>query len=176
MTKDEFSRCVAMLEVYWPHGNAKWTVQAIELWEGLLLDLDPVPVAAAIQALAIEGRDWPPPPGLIRRRAVELADPIPQASEAWLEVCTWIRKVGSYRDQDGYKPVVWSHPLIGHVADTLGWTNLCQSENPVADRAHFFRLWEQSAQRHRADEALPEATRRALNAQRIQMPNLAFER
>lgn len=176
MTRDEFSRCVAMLEVYWPHGNAKWTVEAIELWEGLLLDLDAVSVAAAIQALAIDGRDWPPPPGLIRNRAIALANPLPGASEAWLEVCTWIRKVGSYRGFRGFDEVVWSHPLVGHVADTLGWDNLCQSENPMADRAHFFKLWEQTCERQRADAALPERTRRALDARRIHLPNLAFER
>ena len=36
----------------------------------------------------------------------------------------------------------YSHPLIERAVDVMGYRNLCESDNAVADRAHFFRVYE----------------------------------
>jgi hypothetical protein len=180
VNRDEFSRCVALIRAYWPHGTATWTAAAIEAWESLLLDLDAAAAAAAIQVLAAEGREWPPPPGVVRQRASELVSPIPTGGEAWAEVCGQVRRVGSLRGMSSWpsgEPIepVWSHPLIGEVADHCGWDALCASTNEMADRAHFLRLWEQASARERTGQALPPAARAALAARGIQLPHLTLK-
>lgn len=177
MTRDEFSRCIALVGHYWPHGTNTWTADVLEAWESLLLDLDPYATAAAIQVLATEGREWPPPPGVVRRKAHDLTDPLPSADEAWGEIRDQIRRVGStrgtldYRTGDVIQPA-WSHPLIGQTADRLGWDQLCRSENEMADRAHFLRIWADTSTRQRTLTALPPATRTALAARGVALPDL----
>jgi hypothetical protein len=179
VTRDEFSRCVALIRAYWPHGTGTWTTEAVEAWESLLLDLDARQVAAAIQVLATEGREWPPPPGVVRQRACDLVSPLPSADEAWGEIRVQLARVGSSRGtQDWSSGVtvepVWSHPLIGVVADRFGWDALCQSSNEMADRAHFLRVWEQVSGRERSAAALPPAARQALAAHGVEFPRLAL--
>ena len=183
MTLDEFSRCIALVDAYWPHGTRAWTPEALQAWESLLLDLEAVHVAAAIQALAADGREWPPPPGAVRRRCLDLVSGLPSGDEAWGEIVEQIRKVGILRGQtitsngrSWTAQLEWSHPLIGEVADHLGWAELCASENQVADRAHFLRMWSDACQKRRTLEQLPPAAREALAARGIALPDLRSAR
>lgn len=172
VTRDEFSRCITLIRRYWPHGTASWSAEVFETWESLLLDLDHIATAAAIQTLATEGREWPPPPGVVRKKVCDLVNPLPSADQAWGEVREQIRRVGSTRGMAGAPEVVWSHPLVGQVADRMGWQELCMSTNEMADRAHFLKMWETASSRERTATALPPATRQALEARGIALPNL----
>lgn len=169
MTKGEFSRCIELVRRNWPHSAKVWTAEDFEAWEALLLDLDVRQVIAAIQALATDGREFAPPPGLIRRRAIELVAPIPDADQAWLEVRKQIQIVGSLRGQVRFMfgeewPIEceWSDPLIGEVADAMGWDALCQSENEMADRAHFIKMFHAAHERRRGGEHMPPAAKQLL--------------
>ena len=72
--------------------------------------------------------------------AAEEIDPrsekLPTAAEAWEEAEQQICSAGIY------KPPVFSCDLVRRVARSIGWLQLCSSENPAADRAHFLRLYE----------------------------------
>jgi len=68
---------------------------------------------------------------------------VPTAFEAWGEVCNVIARCGQYyRYQIGGTLPEYSHPLIERAVDVMGYRNLCESDNAVADRAHFFRVYE----------------------------------
>jgi len=174
MTRDEFAGCLRLIKAYWPHAGRDWTPEHLQAWESLLLDLELPVVLAAIQALAADGREWPPPPGLIRQRVVALTNPIPDGDQAWAEVQQQIRRVGSLR-RYGEEPT-WSHPLIGRIADTLGWDQLCMSENQMADRAHFLRMWTEAVNRTGTADALPPAARQVLAGRGIEIPDLSINR
>jgi hypothetical protein len=181
VTRDDFSRCLGLVNLYWPHGVTSWTAEALNAWESLLIDLDAVQVAAAIQAIAGDGDRWPPPPGLIRKRTLDLIGGLPNADQAWHEVTVQIARVGSCRGMLDYatntrRGPVWSHPLVGQVVDALGWDNLCQSETVMADRAHFLRMWDQASERQRTLEQLPPAARAALAGRGLALPNLSADR
>lgn len=180
MTQDEFSRCLALIRAYWPHGTGSWTADAIEAWESLLLDLDAATVAAAVQVLATEGREWPPPPGVVRQRACALVSRLPTGEQAWGEIREQLRRVGSTRGmRNGSGETIqpaWSHPLVGVVADRMGWDALCMSTNELGDRAHFLKMWEQASERERTAETLPPAARNALAAHGIELPSLSLSR
>ena len=68
---------------------------------------------------------------------------IPSAFEAWEEVQEQISKCGDYyRYQIAAQVPEYSNPIIAKAVDVMGYRVLCESENIVADRAHFFRVYE----------------------------------
>jgi hypothetical protein len=98
----------------------------------------------------------------------------PNAAEAWGDVMAEVRRVGSYRQP------VFSDELVARAVEIIGWRELCLSENGVADRAHFFRVYEQLVRREAEEERLlPEARRlRALTAEmagRMRLPGAATD-
>lgn len=159
MKKDEYARISAELNLLWP--SSKWEVGTIRAGENLLLDLDPEPVMAAVRALAAEGERFAPNPGQLRRRAIELVGPrIPSPDQALAEVYQQISAIGSYGTP------TWSHPAIGAGVDALGgWRYLCASEEPMADRAHFLKVYGNIETRYTAESLMPPSVAELLSNQ-----------
>ena len=63
---------------------------------------------------------------------------VPIAEEAWMQVVKWFN--------DGPRPI---EPLIHEVVDSMGEFQLRRSENLVADRAHFLKLYSALRERER---------------------------
>lgn len=181
MNQTEYATIIRRIKDMWPHGTKDWTADTLKSWEPLLQDLDPMHTVAAILAIASEGAKWPPAAGEVRRMALELASPMPTADAAWSEVTGWIAKIGTRRHTmdfatgDICEPV-WSDPLIGRIADSIGWDQLCASENVMADRAHFLRMWAEAVTRQRAVDHLPPVAAAALAARGVPMLNLSADR
>jgi hypothetical protein len=76
----------------------------------------------------------------IREACIDIqtgAREFPTAYEAWDQVCTAIRRYGFYRGGEALNSLE-TNPLIWKSIDSIGgWRMLCQSDNPVADRARF---------------------------------------
>lgn len=73
---------------------------------------------------------------------------IPSAFEAWKEVQDQIAICGDYwRYSINEKKPEYTHPLIEKAVSIMGYKQLCESDNVVADRAHFFRVYESLYQR-----------------------------
>lgn len=180
MTRGDMEACVQMLRRYWPHARPP-SPDDLVAWELLWLDLDAAVAAAAILAVAEEGGRWPPTPGEVRRRTLDLERPIPAAEEAWGEVQTQIARVGSLRGMLDYgsgerlEPV-WSHSLVGETVDRIGWQALCESTTVMADRAHFLRVWSDAAARSRTAEHLAPAARALLESRGVRLPSLLADR
>ena len=183
MNQEEFSHCLAALEACWPNTVRPWSPGTVQTWEGLWMDLDVAAVLVAIQALATDGREFPPPPGLVRQQVIQLKMDLPTADEAWGEVRKQIAAVGSLRGtvrwqgkQDILIEPRWSNPLIGRVADNFGWDELCQSENPDATRAHFMQMWREAVGRQRSEQARTPMAAALLSQTGIALPNLSADR
>jgi len=69
---------------------------------------------------------------------------LPSAAEAWQEVTRQIWQSGYYG-----KPQ-FQNPLVAQIVTAMGWRELCTSENQIADRAHFMRMYDELAQRAQA--------------------------
>lgn len=68
---------------------------------------------------------------------MERASGVPNAYDAWHEVCRAISTHGHYHLPE------FSHPLVKKAVDACGgWKTLCMSENQIADRARFFQVYE----------------------------------
>lgn len=107
----------------------------------LLGDLDSSIFWMALKSCCAEARQFAPSAGEIRAKAAELAgraSGLPDAVEAWGAVMDYLR---SRRVSPAFE-----HPVTQKVVQAMGGTTvLGLSENNVADRAHFMRMYEQSA-------------------------------
>ena len=86
---------------------------------------------------------------------------IPLAAEEWGRV-----ELAKRREGRSWKPQ-FKNPLTQKAVLILGWSNLCLSDNPVADRAHFIKIYDQLVERGRRDNALLPHARQMLEQSTI---------
>lgn len=148
-TLEEVVRIVGVLKLAYPNFGARLSedewVALPRVWHRLLRDV-PFDLldAAAMHYVASSGSAFPPSIAELREAAYKLVsmDKL-SAEEAWGEVQKAIRRFGSYRMPK------FNSSIIGCAVEIIGWRALCASENEVADRAHFFRVYESLARRER---------------------------
>lgn len=78
---------------------------------------------------------------------------LPSPEEAWNEAHNLVRYVGNYGIPE------FSHPLIKKAVDTMGWRELCFSENPSIDRAQFIKIYSTYRQREVNELITPESVK-----------------
>ena len=138
MSRAEICALVALAGSSNPSMQAKDPRPIVEAWSLMLGDLDPVLAKAAIIKVCRESDFFPSVARIVA--AAEELDPrnekLPTAAEAWEEVERLIIQFGPYRAP------VYSCDLVRRAVRAIGWLQLCCSENPAADRAHFLKLYE----------------------------------
>jgi len=103
----------------------------------LLADLEYRDVAAAVNGILLTS-EWFPSIAQIRRVCAAQAGLLaPSAEDAWREVLERATSVGR-----GGDPYTWSHPVIVDTVATIGWFEICRSENQGVLRAHFGKAYD----------------------------------
>lgn len=134
----EVGEVMAFLSTIWPEKQV--TKDTMKAYHVLLCDIPKELLMAAAIHLAATSQ-WLPKPKELREAAAELDArsrnaEMPTAEEAWLEVTAAIRSHGHVRLPD------WSHEMVGQAVLAMGgWRTICLSDNPVADRAHFLKVY-----------------------------------
>lgn len=147
----EIAKLVGVMAATFP--SAKVTDATVESYVHLLKDLPLEVVTVAVEQCVTDSEFFPT---VAKVRNVAISLTVPQRSdpmEAWGIVLKEIERTGFYRLP------VFSDPLIAKAVDCLGWKYLCSSENIVADRAHFAKVYEQFVQREIQDARLLPAAR-----------------
>ena len=138
MSRAEICALVALAGSSNPAMQAKDPRPIVEAWSLMLGDLDPVLAKAAIIKVCRESDFFPSVARIVA--AAEELDPrnekLPTAAEAWEEVEKLIIQFGPYRAPQ------YSCDTVRRAVRAIGWLQLCCSENPAADRAHFLKLYE----------------------------------
>lgn len=162
MTPDESGTIIHMIKAAWPRpemggDTAQVYVQAIR-------DLSFEMAKAAVLDLMASSK-WMPAISEIRRAALAIFSDTPTAGEAWAEVTQSFGCGGVY----GRVPE-WSDEIVGRAVEAMGgFRLLCFSDNLMADRAHFLRIYDTLVQRREYDQLrLPEARQLALEARNEQ--------
>lgn len=125
--------------------NAKVDEGTVAIYTRLLADIPVGDLQTVIDQAIAESR-FLPSVAELRDRYHALTRTLgqPSASEAWGEVMAQIRAVGYIGTP------TFSHDVTAQVVRHLGWRDLCASENVVADRAHFMRMYDQLIERGNA--------------------------
>lgn len=116
--------------------NSQVADATIKVYLAMLREIDIQVLTAAIQQCMAESK-FLPSVAEIRDKAIALITPIaPEPLEAWGIVVREIKRTGFYA-----KPQ-FENPIIAAAVEALDWQALCTSENQIADRAHFSKVYE----------------------------------
>ena len=156
MTEDQTRDLLRLLAAAYPAQRQRMTADDVRAMAAVyaagLADLDVERVSAAVNRLVKTSR-WIPTIAEIREAAVDVAHGarLP-GGEAWGRCIALIRRYGSHR----WPAIDFSvdDPILLATIRSLGWLDLCQSDNPHADRARFIELYDQLAERARKEAAV----------------------
>lgn len=150
-------------------GQSKLTPDQAEAYALMLADLDSEVLKRAVYQLGRTSKFFPSV-SEVRARCAELQSPgvVKTGDDAWGDVLVAISEHGYT-----WKHVAFGDPLVDKIVRNMGWINLCQSENIVADRAHFIRAYEMhrgefKAEIQRSQGALPSINQLRLPAEQPQ--------
>ena len=148
-TSDEITKVLAILAASYP--RFQLTKETIAAYVQLLSDLPAPALKAAAMQCATSGTFFPSVHE-IRQAVADLqrnARGIPSAFEAWYDVSNGPKAetLKGLEEEDGKFYITthireWSHPFVERVAKLLGWPESFPGDNPVADRAHFFKAYD----------------------------------
>ena len=142
---DEIDYVITALSVAYPQQNLRADKDAlkatVQLYRQTLRDIDGTLLyAATLQH--ISSNKWFPTISELRDAAYALIrNGEPSAEEAWNEVVQEIKRAYIY------KPYQFSDERIKCTVESIGWHNICLSENIGIERAHFFRTYTQLSNR-----------------------------
>lgn len=128
----------------------------ISLWEKMLKDTEYFIAEAAVEKFLAESV-YPPTIADIRARIADITvfrekTPI----EAWGDVCHAIRRYGHWNVEKAMNSLSGT---TKKVVESIGFRTLCMSENEMADRAHFLKVYEVLAKRDRDDALMLQGTK-----------------
>lgn len=160
MDKKEFGLFASALRTYYPKEQILPNQQAMELWYRELQDI-PYTVAEAGLRKWVSTNKWSPSIAEIREMTStvqhgEIAD----WGEGWEQVIMAIRRFGSYRIPEAMESF---DPITRQCVERLGFRNICMSENIAADRANFRMMYEQIANRQKADNQMSVPLRQLIS-------------
>jgi hypothetical protein len=138
-----------------------------ELWTKMLSDTSFEIAQVAIEKFLSESV-YPPTIADIRQRVADITV-IPEKTgiEAWGDVKQAIRQYGSYNEKRAMDSLMG---VTRKVVEAVGFRTLCMSENEMADRAHFLKVYDNLAKREQEDSKLLLSTKESM--QRIQTQRL----
>jgi hypothetical protein len=145
-TQIEILRVLKILGDVYP--TYKLSSSAVEIYVRLLADV-PGPILEQGALEHISNSSFFPSIAELRQAAFNLSDainPFPSEYDAWSDVQSQIQYIG-HESQPQFENAVTTR-----VVEQLGWRQLCLSENPIADRAHFIQAYRDlvNAQRYSA--------------------------
>ena len=146
--RNDIKNIMAYMGMCFPnyHPILEGEINAVDVLLDLLGDLEVDMLQAAVKACCTEaGRAFAPSAGEIRGAAATLyarAVGLPTAGEAWGAV------MDSFRRTSLDKPALLNHPLLVEAIRCMGGLEVIgMSENNMADRAHFLKIFEQLQER-----------------------------
>lgn len=153
MDKQQFATLAIGIKSAYPASKILEDNASMNFWYMMLRD---IPYETAENAVMehICTNIFPPNIAEIRKLCMErLKAPVLSFDEAWGVVQRAISTYGWYHPQQAFETM---DELTLSVVKNLGWSRLCQSENPTADRANFREAYEAKAMALQNNIQLPE--------------------
>lgn len=144
MNEQELSRLLAVCTHTWPNHRVDDPEILTLSWTMILGEVSYPYASEALIRYMKDGNAFFPNPGELYQIVLDMTDALPTTSDAWNEVQA--RIASTY---PGMPASEWTAPYpVRQAARAMGGINtLRMSENPMADRAHFIKFYEQYRQR-----------------------------
>lgn len=142
MTREDTIRVLSILRTAYPRFYANMSKteaeNVIDLWSVMFSADDVESVKLALYKL-ISICEFPPSVAEMRKALAETQIGYMQdAGEAWGSVVNAIRAYGAARENEALGSM---SEMTRLAVKRMGWTNLCMSEDSMADRAHFLKIY-----------------------------------
>lgn len=146
-----FSKCMLLLETSYPNFKITSDKTKLSVWYEMLGDRTEMDLMLGVKKY-IATNEFPPTiAGINKAIASNQTSKAPDDLQAWAELQTSIRKWGMYHED---KAIESLSPETRAVVQALGFVNLCTSENQMADRAHFIKLYESRATKNKENATM----------------------
>lgn len=149
MDKKQFAAFAMAVRTYYPREQILPNQQAMELW---FRELQDIPFEIAEMALRkwVSINKWSPSIADIREMTARIVNGNPMTwGESWEKALNAVRKFGSYNKRAAIESL---DPLTRKCVESIGYTELCMSENIMVERAHFQKIFEVYSQREQTDQ------------------------
>lgn len=164
MDKDEFKLFAMALKTYYPNAPIMPNSEAMKLWYRALCDI-PYQVAELTLQKWIATNKWPPTIADIREMAAGIVNGDPLTwGESWERALNAVRKYGSYNKGAALDSL---DPLTRKCVESIGYMDLCMSENIMVERAHYQKIFAVFAKREQEDKQLAPPLLEAINQVRL---------
>lgn len=153
MDRQQFATLAIGIKSAYPASKILEDKASMDFWYTMLMDL-PYEVAENAAMEHISTSTFPPSIAEIRKLCIDrIKAPALSFDEAWGVVQKAISAFGYYNSEQAYGTM---DELTLATVKNLGWSRLCLSENPAADRANFREAYEARVAAQRNKSQLPE--------------------
>lgn len=153
MNASEAQQVVTMLVTAFPTMTSKLTRAQLEdtmrVYREMILDLDQAVAAHAVRGLLATSKFLPTIAEVREACMIVKFGRRRPGGDAWGDVVKALKRYG-YTRRPGID-FQFEDPLVARAVGALGWSELCSSDNAVADRARFIELYDQLALNIRSD-------------------------
>lgn len=166
MTKDEFKVLVKGMKAIYSQPTFIPDQDAFNMWYALMGDLSYEVCSVAIKKYMLTNK-FPPTVAEIRElcSGVVNGDPLTWG-ESWERALNAVRRFGSYNQKAALESL---DPLTRKCVESVGFLELCMSENIMVERAHYQKIFEVYAKREQTEKQIPLALQQAIS--RLQIGN-----
>jgi hypothetical protein len=160
MTRDEFKVLVKGMKAVYAQPTFIPDQDAFKMWYALLGDLTYDACALAIKKYMLTNK-FPPTVAEIRELVSGIVNGDPLTwGESWERALNAVRKFGSYNKVAALESL---DPLTRKCVESVGYMDLCMSENIMVERAHFQRIFEIYSKREQTEKQMPLALQQAIS-------------
>jgi hypothetical protein len=167
MTRDEFKILVKGLKAVYAQPTFIPDADAFNMWYSLMGDLPYDVCSVAIQKHMLTNK-FPPTVAEIREMSSKVVNGDELTwGESWERALSAVRKYGSYNKGAALDSL---DPLTRKCVESVGYTELCMSENIMVERAHFQKIFDVYAKREQTEKQMPLALQSAIR--QLQLKNM----
>lgn len=152
----EFGQIAKALKTFYPKDGLLKTNEELMLWYEHLKDIDYSVLSLAVNKW-VDTNKWSPTIADLRELVNSITgNEVPDISKAWEEVQTAIKHYGYTHPKRALESMT---PITRRVVESMGFIELCSSENQIADRAHFMEMYKTLAKREKDNLQTPISAR-----------------
>lgn len=153
MTMAEFAKIAKAVKAYYPRETVMPTEESVLLWYDALKDIDYEAMSIGLKKWVMTNK-FAPQVSELRETVASVATPRYLGwEEAWGTVIEAIRGYGFYQQE---KALASLDEVTRKAVKIMRFTDLCMSENPMADRAQFRQIYENLVEREKQDAQIPQ--------------------
>jgi hypothetical protein len=148
ITRNDIKNLIAYIMMAFPNYNPvlDGEINAVDVYLDLLGDFPLETLKTAVRACCAESdRKFAPSAGEIRGEAVRWAmqaDNVPTVGQAWGAIIGSYERMSGGTMSGGGRGEVLNHPLVKEAMKQMGGYTSDLFENQMANRAHFFKIYE----------------------------------